>query len=322
MDTRLVLKSINTLQEEYPTLNWTYQEPVPGNPQEKKYQWPGKPSESIMICVHKSDGKQKFLHRHDYFYFMYNYQGQADLVSSQYNNIVTLHENELYAGQPYAGHAICAHDNQKTIIISVMIQKDVFFRSFVPMLSSNIWLMRFFLTPSVNQFSDEFIHFKPSESSVLVSLLEIMVVVYANRDSHTQDMLKSLVLAFLIEVSKQYTALVRPKKNSDTLFEEIVHYIGEHYDSVTLKSLSDHFSYHPNYISTLLTKELGKSFSQILLEQRMERAVILLKGTNLSLLEISEMLGYSSSSNFYKAFKKYYGISPREYAAAQNEQNI
>lgn len=45
----------------------------------------------------------------------------------------------------------------------------------------------------------------------------------------------------------------------------------------------------------------------------MERADILLKGTNLSIEEISLMLGYSNSSNFYKAFREYYHTSPREY---------
>lgn len=45
----------------------------------------------------------------------------------------------------------------------------------------------------------------------------------------------------------------------------------------------------------------------------MERAVILLKGTDLAINEIALMLGYSNSSNFYRAFREYYGVSPREY---------
>lgn len=40
---------------------------------------------------------------------------------------------------------------------------------------------------------------------------------------------------------------------------------------------------------------------------------MLMKGTTLSNEEIAAMLGYSNSSNFYKAFKDYYGVSPREY---------
>ncbi len=49
------------------------------------------------------------------------------------------------------------------------------------------------------------------------------------------------------------------------------------------------------------------------LELCMERAGILLKGTSLPIEEIALMLGYSNSSNFYKAFREYYHMSPREY---------
>ncbi len=90
-------------------------------------------------------------------------------------------------------------------------------------------------------------------------------------------------------------------------------YIGAHLDSVSLDGVAQHFNYHPNYLSSLLPRELGKSFSEILLEQRMERAVALLKGSPLPISEIAAMLGYSNNSNFYKAFREYYGVSPREY---------
>ena len=36
-------------------------------------------------------------------------------------------------------------------------------------------------------------------------------------------------------------------------------------------------------------------------------------GTPLSIENIAAMLGYRDSSNFYKAFREYYGKSPREY---------
>lgn len=88
--------------------------------------------------------------------------------------------------------------------------------------------------------------------------------------------------------------------------------MNKHTDTVSLKDIAAHFSYHPNYISSLLRKEIGKTFSQILLELRMERAAILLKGTDLSVEEISAMLGYSNSSNFYKSFREYYHQSPRD----------
>lgn len=114
-------------------------------------------------------------------------------------------------------------------------------------------------------------------------------------------------------VARQYKRSI-PVPKDERLSDKIVRYMGEHSDVVTLKDISKHFSYHPNYISTLLHREIGKSFFEILLEQRMERAVFLLKGTNLSVEEIAAMLGYSNSSNFYKAFREFYQCSPRDYS--------
>ena len=93
----------------------------------------------------------------------------------------------------------------------------------------------------------------------------------------------------------------------------MVRYLGEHVDTVTLSALAARFSYHPNYVSTLLRQETGKTFSELLLEQRMDRAAILLKGTDLSVAEVARTLGYLNTSNFHKAFRAHYGITPRAY---------
>jgi len=312
LNNNLLSSAIERLQEQFLELDWTYYDFPTGSQNEKMYRWPGNPEEEISICVHKSTGEQELFHRHDFFYFNYTYKGQYDSLSYKYDNLITIREKELYAGQPFAGHALCVHDNQETIIIGVVIQKEVFFRSFLPMLSANSNLFRFFLDPATNSFSEEIIHFKIEDDSNIRMLLEMIVVEYAFKKEDTQEILKPLVLTFLLQVARQY-AHSNQAPTSEKISEQIVQYIGEHFDKVTLKELAKHFYYHPNYISYLLTRELGKSFSQILLEQRMERAVILLKGTTLPVEEIALMIGYSNSSNFYKAFKEFYKMSPRKY---------
>ena len=42
----------------------------------------------------------------------------------------------------------------------------------------------------------------------------------------------------------------------------------------------------------------------------MERAAALLRATSLSNEEVAYMVGYGNTSNFYKAFKRYYGTTP------------
>ena len=315
MKKEALCSAVEQLRKQYSILNWKYYDFERGGQTEKMYRWPGSEDEEILVLVHQSGGRQELFHRHDFFYFNYTYEGEYDSISFKYDNRITIHQGELYAGQPFAGHALCVHDDKETTIIGILIKRDTFFRAFLPMLSSNSKLFQFFLDPSTNKFSDEFIHFKVEDDCNIRDLLEMMIIEYADKKSDTQDLLKPLVLAFLLQIMRQYIA-VQPVVEPVRLSDHILQYMNEHTDAVTLKDISKHFSYHPNYISTLLRRETGKSFSEILLEQRMERAVILLKGTNLSVEEIAAMLGYSNSSNFYKAFRAYYHQSPRSFMAA------
>lgn len=318
MGKEILCASIERLREQFLTLDWTYHDFPVGSQSEKMFYWPGSPEEEILICVHQSGGRQELFHRHDFFYFNFIYEGEYDSISFKYDNRITIREGELYAGQPFAGHALCVHDDRETTIIGVLIQRETFFRTFLPMLSADTRLFHFLLDPATNEFSDEFMHFKIEHDCNIRTLLEMMVIEYADKREDTQAVLKSLALSFLLQVARQFV-LANQTSPGESLSEKIVRYMSEHFDKVTLQDIAKRFSYHPNYISTLLRRELGKSYSEILLEQRMERAVILLRGTSLPIEEIAVLLGYSNSSNFYKAFREYFQYSPREYIATHKE---
>lgn len=64
--------------------------------------------------------------------------------------------------------------------------------------------------------------------------------------------------------------------------------------------------------------EENTSYRSISIHIKMHRAAELLKTSHLSVAEISDKLGYSDSSNFSKAFKTFYGTTPKKYL----EKNI
>ncbi|MCZ4065133.1 helix-turn-helix transcriptional regulator [Oxalobacter sp. JAC-2022] len=306
--------AIVTLQERFASLNWSFHDFPAGQRHEKICRWPGVEDEKILLCVHRSDGVQEPFHYHDFFYFNYTYRGEYDSLSDRYDRRIPIRERELYAGQPFAGHALCVHDNAETIIIGVLIRREMFLRAFLPMLPAGSRLFRFFLDPATDSFSEEFIHFRIEDDSDIHSLLEMMVVEYAFRKEDTQDILKPLALAFLAQVARHYArfgAHLVHKKLSD----RIMHYMGGHTDTVTLRDIAVRFSCHPNYVSTLLRRDTGMTFSEILRKLRMERAVILLRESGLPVEEIAMMLGYGSS-HFYRVFREYYRMSPRRYLAS------
>lgn len=305
-------RALNKLGAEFAARDWHYLDVAPNDCWAKAWAWPGKPEEEIIICVHKGSQIFETFHRQDFFFLNYAYKGSYDAISYQYDNFITVNEGECYVGQPYTGYALNKDSDEEFIIIGVLMKKELFYRSFLPILSADSTLLRFFLEPQTNQFADEFLHLKFEKSSPIRPLLEMMVQEYADPKEDTQAILKPLVMAVLMHIARQYQA-EKPEKEEQKLSEQIVQYMSDHSDVVTLKEIASHFAYHPNYISGLLHRELGKTFSQIMLELRMERAVMLLKGTDLPIEETAYLLGYSNSSNFYKAFREYYHCSPREY---------
>ena len=57
----------------------------------------------------------------------------------------------------------------------------------------------------------------------------------------------------------------------------------------------------------------GVTYSHLLEEQRREKALLLLRTPSLSLDEVAEQLGYSDTSNFRRAFRRWTGVSPATY---------
>ena len=313
---KMLSLAINRLSHDWSRLNWEFRDfDLDGTP-DKMSQWQGDPDEDIMIVVFKGRQISEPFHRQDFFFIDYAYHNDYNALSSKFDNLITVREGDCYIGQPFSGYALRGDNPDDDIImVGVHIKKEAFFREYLPALSTDAEMLRFFLDPQTDKFSDEFIHLSFEKASPVRSLLEMMVVEYADKKEDTQRILKPMVLSLFMLIARRYR-LEKTKTTSntlETLSEQIVRYINTRPGSVMLKEVAAHFSYHPNYISALLHKELGKTFSEIVLEKRMDRAVILLRGTTLSIEEIAAMLGYSNTSNFYKAFRAYYGKPPREF---------
>jgi len=97
------------------------------------------------------------------------------------------------------------------------------------------------------------------------------------------------------------------------------HYIYNHlYGDITLDHLSEVCCLSPNYLSSLFKKEVGIPISEYIQRQRVEEAKKLLVLTNYSISDISTWLNFTDQSYFIKIFKKYTGLTPRQF---RNDQS-
>ncbi len=109
--------------------------------------------------------------------------------------------------------------------------------------------------------------------------------------------------------------------NSRTLLENAVAYIKAHYAdaSLSLEKTCAHAGISVSYLSLLFRKNTGKTFVKFLTEIRMEKARERLKYSDDRIIEIAEDCGYRDVYYFSHSFKKYQGMSPRQYRAEQNK---
>ncbi|MDO4321369.1 MAG: response regulator [Lachnospiraceae bacterium] len=91
-------------------------------------------------------------------------------------------------------------------------------------------------------------------------------------------------------------------------------YIKENFgSSITLEMVSSQAGFNPAYFSTMFKKETGATFSEYLLQVRIEAAKEMLRDTNLNISEICERVGYSDSKYFTKTFTREAGLKPNQY---------
>jgi two-component system response regulator YesN len=96
--------------------------------------------------------------------------------------------------------------------------------------------------------------------------------------------------------------------------EAIRKYMHEHYgEELTLSSIAEQYHYNVAYLSDSFRKQTGSTFSEYLLGIRMDQASKLLQDSDLKIVNVSELTGFSSSAYFSNVFKGYYGVGPNEY---------
>ena len=95
---------------------------------------------------------------------------------------------------------------------------------------------------------------------------------------------------------------------------EALEYIKQHYnEQITVQSVADLIYYSPNYFSTVLKQQTGKTFLEHLTELRINAAQELLRNSRMNIGEIAREVGYADEKYFSRLFVKVVGIKPKEY---------
>jgi two-component system, response regulator YesN len=99
----------------------------------------------------------------------------------------------------------------------------------------------------------------------------------------------------------------------DPVIYKIKNYVKTNFKNATLEDAAQIVFMNPHYVSKYFKQKTDENFSDFVFQVKMEEAAKLLKKIEYKAYEVSEMVGYSNAKNFTRAFRKYFGLSPKEY---------
>jgi AraC-like DNA-binding protein len=87
----------------------------------------------------------------------------------------------------------------------------------------------------------------------------------------------------------------------------------------TIRSLARRLDVTPNHFTFLFRQEFGSGVLEYIIYQRLYAALDLLMHADLSIKQVAARLLFSDLAYFSRLFKKYYGLSPREFRTAYRQ---
>lgn len=107
---------------------------------------------------------------------------------------------------------------------------------------------------------------------------------------------------------------ISPHNLEENRLSKVINYISEYYNKdIVLEDMADIASMTIQSFCRFFKKRTNKTFIQFLNEYRIGKACILLAENKMSVNEICYELGFNSTTNFNRVFKKMYSCTPMKY---------
>lgn len=121
-------------------------------------------------------------------------------------------------------------------------RQNFFFHEYLPTIYTDSALFRFFVEPQTNKFSEEYIHLPVTKDHAIRTILELIIVEYADKKEDTQKILKSMLQTLLLQIARRYR-IENSESDTKPLARQIIDYIDDHSDVITLKDIAAHSSF-------------------------------------------------------------------------------
>ena len=153
----------------------------------------------------------------------------------------------------------------------------------------------------------------------LKSLISMILQESRNYGDEALVLITSLmtsVLEILIRNIKKADFYEVKETNADERITKMLTYINEHIDNpafLRVEHLASTFSMSPTYVSEFFRKQVHISLREYIIKAKLKLVEIRLLNSDYTLTEIADELAFTDVSHLSKTFKRYAGMSIREF---------
>nr|WP_297768047.1 AraC family transcriptional regulator [uncultured Butyrivibrio sp.] len=256
------------------------------------------------------------LHTHNYVEFIYMCQGETvHIIDGQR---ITLKKGDLLFMNQHARQEILPA-GENDIAVNFMILPDFFGTPF-SMLEHEDSALKDFLVSCLTKkdIGGNFLYFNVSGITQIQNLMENLICnMIDEKSSRGSDykMINQVTMGLLFLNLLQHTDTIRVSRRSyeqEVMFR-ILRYIDDEYKDASLGSFAKDIGEDEYTLSRIIKKATGSTFKELLQNKRMNKACELLKNTDISIADISVLIGYDNTSFFHRLFRRKYDCSPRDF---------
>lgn len=149
--------------------------------------------------------------------------------------------------------------------------------------------------------------------------VDYLIYMLLQENFHRNDFWDSAVEHYL---SLLFVELARgPEYRSSALLSKLAEYFDAGPCSAALSGFASFIGYSEHYTARLVKRHTGRSFTEVIVSLKMERARKLLSESDASIADIAENLGYANASGLHKQFLAACGMTPSAYRKLFDQGN-
>ena len=176
-----------------------------------------------------------------------------------------------------------------------------------------------YLIQHVEAHKDYLFHMDPVAFNTLQSkMIRILEEMHAERFGK-EEQISLYISDFLLHINRLTYEKTEPKPHSinTSLYSNLVEYIEQHLDDdLSLERLAEEFYVSKYHIAHVFKENVGLSIHQYITKKRLALCQEAIRA-KMNITEVYHTYGFGDYSSFYRAFKKEFGISPKDFRDIQ-----